>query len=54
MIWLIVLLVVVLLLVLAALALTVVLSTRAVTTAFRPLVEPPWASRLLGRDLTAS
>lgn len=42
-----------LLLVLAALALTALLSTRAVTTAFRPLVEPPWASRLLGRDLTA-
>jgi fucose 4-O-acetylase-like acetyltransferase len=42
-----------LLLVVAALALTAVLSTRAVTTAFRPLVEPPWANRLLGRDLTA-
>jgi fucose 4-O-acetylase-like acetyltransferase len=39
-------------LVAGAVALTAVLSTHAVTAAFRPLVEPPWAGRLLGPDLS--
>ena len=40
------------LLVAGAVALTAALSTRPVTTAFRPLVEPPWAGRLLRPDLS--